>query len=47
MHLQFDNIQSSYNYTGTIGRFPFASTSRSQASSSTDLVRIGVNYLFN
>jgi hypothetical protein len=47
MHLQFDNIQSSYNYTGTIRGLPFATTSRSQASASTDLVRIGVNYLFN
>jgi outer membrane immunogenic protein len=47
MHLQFDNIQSTYNYVGTIRGLPFATTSRSQASASTDLVRIGVNYLFN
>jgi outer membrane immunogenic protein len=47
LHFQFQNIQSSYNYTGTIAGFPFASTSRSQANANTDVVRIGVSYLFN
>jgi outer membrane immunogenic protein len=47
MHLQFDDLQSSANFAGTIARLPFATTSRSQASASTDLVRVGVNYLFN
>jgi len=47
MHLQFDNLQSTTNFAGTIARLPFATTSRSQASANTDLVRVGVNYLFN
>jgi outer membrane immunogenic protein len=47
LHLQFNNISTTDNFTGTVIGHPVVSTSQSSANSGVDVVRFGVNYLFN
>ncbi len=45
LHLQFDGVTEDRSITGT--RFPVLITSHVASNTGIDLVRVGVNYLFN
>jgi outer membrane immunogenic protein len=47
LHLQFNGVGSIFNYTGTAAGGTFADTSHASANSGLDVVRVGLNYLFN
>jgi outer membrane immunogenic protein len=47
LHLQFAGIQSNSTFTGTVGGVPLLSTIHTQATANADILRFGVNYLFN
>jgi hypothetical protein len=47
LHLQFNSASQNFNFTGTIAGFPLIATSQASLRTDVDIVRVGVNYLFN
>jgi outer membrane immunogenic protein len=47
LHLRFDDIGTTYVFTGTGGGFPFTTTSHAALNVGVDVARVGINYLFN
>jgi outer membrane immunogenic protein len=46
LHLQFDNVGTTYIFSGTTGIFPFRTTSRAELNIGVDAVRVGFNFIF-
>jgi outer membrane immunogenic protein len=46
-HLQFDGIEANPSFSGTVLSFPVTRTAHFSANAGIDVVRVGVNYLFN
>jgi outer membrane immunogenic protein len=47
LHLEFDNVATSYNSVVTINAVQFPLAHATSSSGGVDLVRVGLNYLFN
>jgi outer membrane immunogenic protein len=47
LHLQFNRVSSTYTLNGTVKGAPFASTSNLSANTGVEVLRVGLNYLFN
>ena len=47
LHLQFSRVSDAFNLNGTVKGVPFASTSNVSANTGVEVLRVGLNYLFN
>jgi outer membrane immunogenic protein len=47
LHLEFDGVTTNYTFTGSVAGFPFTTASHTSSNTGVDIVRVGVNYLFN
>jgi outer membrane immunogenic protein len=47
LHLQFSHVSSTFNLNGTVNGVPVVSTSTSSANTGVQVIRVGLNYLFN
>jgi outer membrane immunogenic protein len=47
LHLQFDGIEANPSFSGIVLGFPVTRTAHVSADASIEVVRVGVNYLFN
>jgi outer membrane immunogenic protein len=47
LHLQFNHVSSTFNLNGTVKGVSFASTSNVSANTGVEVLRVGLNYLFN
>ena len=47
IHLQFNQVSDAFNLNGTVKGAPFASTSNVSANTGVEVLRVGLNYLFN
>ena len=47
LHLQFNSYSQNFSFTGTITGFPLIANSQASLRTDVDIVRVGVNYLFN
>jgi outer membrane immunogenic protein len=47
LHLGFNGVTTNYIFSGTVIGLPFTTTTHTSANSGVDLVRLGVNYVFN
>lgn len=47
LHLGFNGVTTNYGFSGSVVGLPFTTTTHTSANSGVDLVRLGVNYVFN
>jgi outer membrane immunogenic protein len=47
LHLGFNDVTTNYVFSGTVVGLPFTTATHTSANSGVDLVRLGVNYVFN
>ncbi len=47
LHLEFDGVTQNYTFSGITGVYPYITSSRTSVNTGYNIVRVGVNYLFN
>jgi len=47
LHLEFDNVGTSYSTTAAILGVPGTTTTHVSSNNGVEVVRVGINYLFN